>query len=210
MSSLSEGQTPIKPLRKRHATSSLSCNSFTKSHCSRDVHGANTTKPFSVDMSPTTPSTEVGDSYTSKTLEFQHLMPQLPADAHGVLSSGPLNGAPHNLDPLNPIRTPRTSTRRFERPDYFHILVHATCCCVAYPILYAGTAAAKDRSLFWARVIVGLWCAGVGVVIGWSLVAFATKYAEAASEYTTLSFLLSHHMEVRLRAHRFFAKHGRL
>lgn len=208
MPSLSEVQTPIEPLRKRHATSSLSCNSFTESHCFRDVHGANIAEQSHAEPNPTTLPTEIGDSYTTKSLESQLLMSQLSADAHGVLSSGSLNRAPHRLP--NPTRMSRTWTKRFERPNYFHIIVHAACCCVAYPVIYAGTVAAKNRSLFWARVIVGLWCGGIGVVIGWSLVAFATKYAEAASKYIVRALFLSRHMDARLRAHRFFVKHGRL
>ena len=91
-------------------------------------------------------------------------------------------------DPPEPIQTARTSTKHFERPNYFHIFAHAVFCCAAYPIIDAGTVIVKDTSLFRARAIVGVWCTGIGLVIGWSLVAFATKYAEAASTYISHLF----------------------
>ena len=124
--------------------------------------------------------TEANDSCIEEKGQGPQLLIPACAEAHIALLS---SGSSDDLDLLKPTRTARTSTKRFERPDYFHILAHVACCCAAYPIVYLGAIAAKDKSLFWARVIIGLWCSGIGVVIGWSLVAFATKYAEAASEH---------------------------
>ena len=69
----------------------------------------------------------------------------------------------------------------FERPRWRHLCSHMFLCVASYPVIYAGTLLARNRSLFWARVIVGLWCAAVGVVIGWSLLAYASRFLEAAS-----------------------------
>jgi len=115
-------------------------------------------------------------------MESQPLTTPTSPNVHGALLSRlTSDGAPRHL---GPIRTHRTSSKLFERPNFYHIFAHVVVCCAAYPVIYAGAVSAKDKSLFWARVIVGLWCAGVGVVIGWSLVEFARKYIEAASKCT--------------------------
>ena len=99
-----------------------------------------------------------------------------------------LSKLPDDPDPPKPTQTARTSTRHFERPNYLHIVAHAVWCCAAYPIIYAGTAIVKDTLLFRARAIVGVWCSGIGFVTGWSLVALATKYAEASSTHISHFF----------------------
>jgi len=109
------------------------------------------------------------------------MTPPSPNVRGALLSRLASDGAPRDLDPS---RTPRTSSKLFERPNFFHIFAHVVVCCASYPIIYAGAISAKDKSLFWARVIVGLWCAGVGVAMGWSLVRFARNYSEAASKHT--------------------------
>jgi len=183
MPSPSEGLIPLMSLRNRCATSFLSCDPFTgnESHFSRDAYGTDTIEPFRLGLDPTTPA-EVDDSSTvEKEPEPRLLM--TPTSANGQtapLTNGTLDGTP--------IRTARTLSKRFERPNYLHIFAHVAFCCIAYPIIYVGAVAAKDKSLFGARVIVGLWCAGIGVVIGWSLVTFATKYTEAASKHTSPFF----------------------
>ena len=60
---------------------------------------------------------------------------------------------------------PRKTTRparSFERPRWRHLCLHVCLCIASYPVVYAGTTVARNRSLFWARVIVGLWCAAGG------------------------------------------------
>lgn len=178
---------PLQPLRRRCATSFSPCDSVAGCRFSRDSYNTQIIEPFHLGLNPNAHPTEVDDSYTeTKELETQLLVTSATNNVHAALLSNPRgssDGTPHSQGPLKPTRATRISTRRFERPDYLHIFAHAVFCCAAYPIVYAGTVAAKDRSLFWARVIVGLWSAGVGVVIGWSLVAFATKYTEAASKH---------------------------
>jgi len=166
------------------------------------VHGANIIKPFCVELNPDAPFTEADDSFIEKKgQESQPLTPAFP-DAHmGLLSSK----FSDDQDPLRPTQTASKSTKRFEQPNYLHIIVHAVCCCAAYPIIYLGTVAVKDTSLFRARAIVGLWCAGVGAVIGWSLVAFATKHAEAASTHVSHFFAPHGCLTPCLSV---FAKHG--
>ena len=177
MPSPSEGLLPIAPLRRRCTTSISSRDLATESRFSRDSPNADT-RP-SQNPSPT----KAGSLYHELGEPEPHPQKTPPSpNVHGALLSRlPYDGAPRDLDPG---RTPRTSSRLFERPNFFHIVVHVIVCCAGYPIIYAGAIFAKDKSLFWARVIVGLWCAGVGVAIGWSLVRFSRKYTEAASERT--------------------------
>jgi len=127
----------------------------------------------------------VGGISGTKEQKIQSLTPAC-ADARVALL---LSGLSDDPGPLRPTQTARTSAKRFERPNYHHVFAHAVFCCAAYPIIYAGTVVANDKSLFWARAIVGVWCTGTGVVIGRSLVGLATKYAEAAS--THVSYLLT-------------------
>lgn len=150
------------------------------------MHSTSVIESFHVGSNPDALPTGVDDLY----IEVKETTSTTTNPRTALLSSGSSDRTLCNPDPLAPIRTTRTSTKRFERPDYLHILAHAIFCCIAYPIIYVGTVATKGKSLFWARVIVGLWCAGIGVVIGWSLVAFATKYAEAASKHTSRVSLL--------------------
>lgn len=170
MSSPSKGLLPITPLRRRCPTSTLSRNLVTESHFSRDSPNANIIVP--------------NQNLYREPGRLESQPPTTPPspNVHGaLLSRSASDGAPRDLDPS---RAPRTSSKLFERPNFFHIFAHVVVCCAAYPIIYAGVISAKDKSLFWARVIVGLWCAGVGVAIGWSLVRFARKYTEAASKRT--------------------------
>ncbi|KAF9647470.1 hypothetical protein BDM02DRAFT_3270255 [Thelephora ganbajun] len=81
-------------------------------------------------------------------------------------------------------------SRLFERPKWGHLCLHAFLCIAGYPLIYVGTILARDKTLFWARLIVGLWCATVGVVIGWSLLAYASRFLEAATWATIIH--LSH------------------
>lgn len=88
--------------------------------------------------------------------------------------------------------TPKTSARPifkgFERPDWRQLAVHVFGCFISYPVMYLVTLAAKDRSLFLTRVLVATWASVVGFCLAFSLVVFATKYLEAASE---LLFLIT-------------------
>lgn len=115
-------------------------------------------------------------------LEPKRPMTPPSPDIHGALLSRGSSGVASRDSGSS--RASCASSKRFERPNYLHIFLHAVVCCAAYPIIYVGTIFAKDKSLFWARLLVGLWCAGVGVTIGWSLIISARKYTEAAGEHT--------------------------
>ena len=165
----------------------------------------NIVEPFYVELNLDTPPAKADDSYIeAKGQEPQPLIPACADVRVALLSSR----SSDDQDLLKPTRTARISTKRFERPNYYHVFAHVVCCCVAYPIIYAGTVVAKGKSLFWARVIIGLWCAGIGAVIGWNLVAFATKYAEAASKRISLFFFCTPWCSNPCLL--IFAKHGQL
>lgn len=70
----------------------------------------------------------------------------------------------------------------FEKPNFVRIAVLAVLCLCAYPALYILTLVAKDKSLFTVRLIVALWCSGVGFTLGYVLLAIGVRHLEAGSE----------------------------
>lgn len=73
--------------------------------------------------------------------------------------------------------------RGFERPNLARITILAVLCLTAYPALYILTLVAKDKSLFTVRLIVALWCSGVGSALGCLLLGIGMQHLEAASEF---------------------------
>ena len=69
----------------------------------------------------------------------------------------------------------------FEKTDWNGIVMHTIFCFVAYPFLIALCALASDRSIFWARVIVGGGCGVLGYALAFYPYRFATRYLEAGS-----------------------------
>lgn len=77
---------------------------------------------------------------------------------------------------------PRPIIKGFERPRFTQLFLHVSVCLGSYPVMCFITVVAKDRSLFLVRILVAVWSALVGFCLAFSLVAFATKYLEAASK----------------------------
>ena len=74
--------------------------------------------------------------------------------------------------------------RGFERPTFSHITILSVLCFIAYPAFYTLTLVAKDQSLFIVRLIVSVWCSGVGFALGCILLRIGAQHLEAASEST--------------------------
>jgi len=72
----------------------------------------------------------------------------------------------------------------FEKPSFFRIAILTALCLITYPAFYILTLAAKDKSLFTVRIIVSLWCSGVGFALGYLLLKIGAQHLEAASEFT--------------------------
>jgi len=85
-----------------------------------------------------------------------------------------LNSAPPRSKPL---------FRGFERPSFSRIAILTFLCLVTYPAFYTLTLVAKDKSLFAVRVIVSVWCSGVGFALGYILLEIAAQHLKAASEF---------------------------
>ena len=79
----------------------------------------------------------------------------------------------------------------FKRPNWGHL-------CLYMFLWYRGLPrhTCRDvKSLFWACVIVGLWCAAVGVaMIGLSLLAYASRFLEVASRSQLVFHLRASYM----------------
>ena len=74
--------------------------------------------------------------------------------------------------------------RGFERPNFCHIVILTILCLLTYPVFYALTFVAKDRSLFIVRLLVSVWCSGVGSALGYVLLGIGARHLEAASEFS--------------------------
>ena len=74
--------------------------------------------------------------------------------------------------------------RGFERPSFPRIAILTVLCLVTYPAFYTLKRVAKNRSLFVVRLLVSIWCSGVGFALGYILLAIGAQHHEAASKFT--------------------------
>ena len=88
--------------------------------------------------------------------------------------------AEHNFEPSRS----KPPFRGFERPSVSRIAILTVLCLITYPAFYTLTLVAKDRSLFVVRVIVSVWCTGIGFTLGYILLTIGARHLEAASEFT--------------------------
>ena len=79
--------------------------------------------------------------------------------------------------------------RGFERPSFTCIAIFTILCIITYPAFFLLTFVAKDKSLFIVRVIVSVWCSGVGFALGYILLRIGAQHLEAASEFTLVGWL---------------------
>ncbi|KAF9645600.1 hypothetical protein BDM02DRAFT_490337 [Thelephora ganbajun] len=76
--------------------------------------------------------------------------------------------------------------RGFERPSFTRIAIFIVLCLAAYPALYILTLVARDKSLFVVRLIVAMWCSGVGFALGYVLLKIGVQHLEAATWATVI------------------------
>lgn len=74
----------------------------------------------------------------------------------------------------------------FEKPSFSRIAILTALCLITYPAFYGLKSVAKDRSLFIVRLIVSVWCSGLGFALGYILLKIGARHLEAASEFTQL------------------------
>jgi len=72
----------------------------------------------------------------------------------------------------------------FERPTFSRVVILTVLCLISYPAFYLLTIVAKNKSLFVVRLIVSMWCSGVGFALGYILLKIGAQHLEAASEFT--------------------------
>jgi len=119
-----------------------------------------------------------GPSPSPSTTSFQHTdKPQFSSRQSPRLRLADLSFEPPRSKPL---------FRGFERPSFAHIAILTVLCLIAYPALYILTLVAKDKSLFTVRVIVAMWCSGVGFALAYVLLRIGVQHLEAASEFTSV------------------------
>jgi len=111
-------------------------------------------------------------------------------DAKDPAQSSPLPSTTSSHSPnksrFSRLEPPRLKPlfRGFERPSFSHIAILSALCPIAYPAFYLLTLMAKDRSLFIVRVMVSIWCSGIGFALGYILLRIGAQHLEAASEFT--------------------------
>jgi len=89
------------------------------------------------------------------------------------------------------LESPRRSkplSQGFERPSLFRITILTVPCLITYPAFHLLTFIAKDRSLFLVRLMVSIWCSGVGFALGYALLKIGARHLEAASESTPVEY----------------------
>lgn len=91
-------------------------------------------------------------------------------------------------------RFPRTRAqhpfaKNFEAPQWRLLILHFGVCALAYPFLLLFVVAAREKSLFRARLYVGTGCGLLGATMGVSLVRLARRILESSGAFTILKFL---------------------
>jgi len=84
----------------------------------------------------------------------------------------------------SPPRRSKPLIRGFEKPSFSRIIILTVLCLITYPAFYALKLVAKDQSLFVVRLIVSIWCSGVGFALGYILLKIGAQHLEAASEFS--------------------------
>lgn len=74
----------------------------------------------------------------------------------------------------------------FEAPKWKTLAIHTMLCLATYPFLLIFVVIAKDKTLFWTRVAVGIGCGIAGLSLGISLVRLARSHLEAAAWATVI------------------------
>lgn len=102
------------------------------------------------------------------------------ATAHG----SPTPGSPRTPGGTD-ARFPRAHrkhpfSKRSEPPQWRALALHVAACALSAPLLLLFVHAARGRTLFWARALVGAGCTVLGCVLGTSLVRMAGRIMEAA------------------------------
>jgi len=122
-------------------------------------------RPVPPSPSPSTPNVQHPEK--SRLSSLQSLRSKLTSSISGPPQSKPL-------------------FRGFERPSFSRIVILTVLCLITYPAFILLTLAAKNKSLFTVRVIVSIWCSGIGFVLGYILLKIGAQHLEAASKFSSV------------------------
>ena len=141
------------------------------------------------DAIPTTPPVQLEADLpllTSSGREFDVEDPASPSLPSSTTSSQFTDKS--RFSKLEPPILKALSSRGFETPSFSRIAILTVICLITYPAFYTLTLVAKDRSLFVVRLIVSVWCSGVGFSLGYILLAIGARHLEAASEFMLVGY----------------------
>jgi len=121
--------------------------------------------------------------------EFDAEHPDWPSSSPPPTTSSQHADKPRFLrfDKFEPSRS-KPLFRGFERPSFSRIAILTVLCFITYPVFYFLKLVAKDRSLFIVRLVVSVWCSGVGFALGYILLRIGARQLEAASEFALAGY----------------------
>ena len=119
--------------------------------------------------------------------EFDAEYPAWPSLPPSTISFQHANKSRFSVSDSDPPRS-KPPVRGFERPSFSRIAILTVLCLIAYPAFYVLTLVAKDKSLSIVRLIVSMWCSGVGFALGYVLLKVGAQHIEAASEFALVGY----------------------
>lgn len=109
-----------------------------------------------------------------------------PTPSYGINTSETdfLTTPSPSLFPRGLPKTPRLHpfSQSYEAPEWKTLVVHTLFCLIAYPFLLLFVFIARGRTLFLARLVVGVGCGIIGFFLGFSLIRLARRHLEAAGK----------------------------
>ncbi|KAK0189510.1 hypothetical protein F5146DRAFT_628992 [Armillaria mellea] len=129
---------------------------------------------YSSDFTAASESTLFKDETFDATELYEQHYPRSPPS---VSLRAPSVGA----SPISEQRKHHTLKKSFEAWEWPKVLIHVILCLAAYPILTIFVVIARNKTLFWSRLFVGVGCGTIGFVLGLSLLALARPFLEAAT-----------------------------
>ena len=144
-------------------------------HFLRTISSATSNTPV---YSGAFPDPEKDDKYfDSKSADYENAVDD---DFLTLLKQGNSGQWPSPPQKVKGLRLPGFSA--FEPADPLQLLLFTISCLAAYPLLYAVSVIASNRSLFWARFFVGAGCGLVGFTLGFFITEMAKFHLEASSK----------------------------
>ncbi|KDR76711.1 hypothetical protein GALMADRAFT_225654 [Galerina marginata CBS 339.88] len=135
-----------------------------------------------VDLGPVTVPLDDAHSYYQLSDVAHCAFPPSPSFSGKFLDSPPVTGASYAFPSFpTPPKSRHPFAEGYEVPQWKLLIIHIVLCALTYPFLLVFVIASAEKSLFWARFLVGAGCGLVGLALGMSLLNLARAILEAAA-----------------------------